>query len=205
MIVGVSGKIGSGKNEVADMISYLHFINPDGTYEEFEKQQWLRNKYLEHKAYDQADLKLPGIHSFACNLKKCAAACTGIDYHDLEKRSQKSTIIPWLDISFRKLLQSLGEAVRCQINENFWVLSMLADYQDSDFWIVSDVRYKNEADELLSRGALLIRINRTTDSSDVHQSEVDLDSYDKFSYIIENDGSLEDLYNKVKEIYHNCF
>ena len=205
MIVGVSGKIGSGKNEVADMISYLHFINPDGTYEEFEKQQWLRNKYLEHKAYDQADLKLPGIHSFACNLKKCAAACTGIDYHDLEKRSQKSTIIPWLDISFRKLLQSLGEAARCQINENFWVLSMLADYQDSDFWIVSDVRYKNEADELLSRGALLIRINRTTDNSDVHQSEVDLDSYDKFSYIIENDGSLEDLYNKVKEIYHNCF
>lgn len=205
MIVGVSGKIGSGKNEVADMISYLHFINPDGTYEEFEKQQWLRNKYLEHKAYDQADLKLPGIHSFACNLKKCAAACTGIDYHDLEKRSQKSTIIPWLDISFRKLLQSLGEAARCQINENFWVLSMLADYQDSDFWIVSDVRYKNEADELLSRGALLIRINRTTDNSDIHQSEVDLDSYDKFSYIIENDGSLEDLYNKVKEIYHNCF
>lgn len=205
MIVGVSGKIGSGKNEVADMISYLHFINPDGTYEEFEKQQWLRNKYLEHKAYDQADSKLPGIHSFACNLKKCAAACTGIDYHDLEKRSQKSTIIPWLDISFRKLLQSLGEAARCQINKNFWVLSMLADYQDSDFWIVSDVRYKNEADELLSRGALLIRINRTTDSSDVHQSEVDLDSYDKFSYIIENDGSLEDLYNKVKEIYHNCF
>ena len=205
MIVGVSGKIGSGKNEVADMISYLHFINPDGTYEEFEKQQWLRNKYLEHKAYDQADSKLPGIHSFACNLKKCAAACTGIDYHDLEKRSQKSTIIPWLDISFRKLLQSLGEAVRCQINENFWVLSMLADYQDSDFWIVSDVRYKNEADELLSRGALLIRINRTTDSSDVHQSEVDLDSYDKFSYIIENDGSLEDLYNKVKEIYHTVF
>ena len=205
MIVGVSGKIGSGKNEVADMISYLHFINPDGTYEEFEKQQWLRNKYLEHKAYDQADSKLPGIHSFACNLKKCAAACTGIDYHDLEKRSQKSTIIPWLDISFRKLLQSLGEAARCQINENFWVLSMLADYQDSDFWIVSDVRYKNEADELLSRGALLIRINRTTDSSDVHQSEVDLDSYDKFSYVIENDGSLKDLYNKIKEIYHNCF
>jgi len=205
MIVGVSGKIGSGKNEVADMISYLHFINPDGTYEEFKKQQWLRNKYLEHRAYDQADLKLPGIHSFACNLKKCAAACTGIDYHDLEKRSQKSTIIPWLDISFRKLLQSLGEAVRCQIKENFWVLSMLADYQDFDFWIVSDVRYKNEADELLSRGALLIRINRTTDSSDVHQSEVDLDSYDKFSYVIENDGSLEDLYNKVKEIYHTVF
>ncbi len=82
---------------------------------------------------------------------------------------------------------------------------MLATYQDSDFWIVSDVRYKNEADELLSRGALLIRINRELDSSDTHQSEVDLDSYDKFSYVIENDGSLEDLYNKVKEIYHTVF
>ena len=98
--------------------------------------------------YDSADLKLPGIHSFACNLKQCVAACTGVDYHDLEKRSLKSTQISWLNISFRQLLQSLGEAVRCQINENFWVYSMLATYQDSDFWIVSDVRYKNEADEL---------------------------------------------------------
>ena len=205
MLIGVSGKIGSGKNEVADMLSFLHFVNPDGTFEQFQKQQWLRNQYIENGAYAQADLKLPGIHSFACNLKRCVADCTGIDYHDLEKRSQKSTIIPWLNISYRQLLQSLGEAVRGQINENFWVQSMLATYEDSDFWIVSDVRYRNEADELLSRGALLIRINRTTDSSDVHQSEVDLDSYDKFSFTIENDGTLEDLFNTVKEIYHEVF
>lgn len=205
MLIGVSGKIGSGKNEVADMLSFLHFVNPDGTFEQFQKQQWLRNQYIENGAYAQADLKLPGIHSFACNLKRCVADCTGIDYHDLEKRSQKSTIIPWLNISYRQLLQSLGEAVRGQINENFWVHSMLATYEDSDFWIVSDVRYKNEADELLSRGALLIRINRELDSSDTHQSEVDLDSYDKFSFTIENDGSLEDLYNKIKEIYHTVF
>lgn len=205
MIVGISGKIGSGKNEVADMISYLHFVNPDGTFEQFQKQQWLRNKYNENRVFREAENKLPGIHSFAGNLKRCVAICTGVDYHDLEKRSLKSTQISWLDISFRQLLQALGEAVRCQINENFWVHSMLATYQDSDFWIVSDVRYKNEADELLSRGALLIRINRELDNSDTHQSEVDLDCYDKFSYVIDNNGSLEDLYTKVKEIYHNCF
>ena len=205
MLIGVSGKIGSGKNEVADMLSFLHFVNPDGTFEQFQKQQWLRNQYIENGAYAQADLKLPGIHSFACNLKRCVADCTGIDYHDLEKRSQKSTIIPWLNISYRQLLQSLGEAVRCQIKENFWVLSMLADYQDSDFWIVSDVRYRNEADELLSRHALLIRVERPVLSEDTHQSEVDLDSYDKFSFTIENDGTLEDLFNTVKEIYHEVF
>lgn len=205
MLVGVSGKIGSGKNEVADMLSFLHFVNPDGTFEQFQKQQWLRNQYIENGAYAQADLKLPGIHSFACNLKRCVADCTGIDYHDLEKRSQKSTIIPWLNISYRQLLQSLGEAVRGQINENFWVHSMLATYEDSDFWIVSDVRYRNEADELLSRHALLIRVERPVLSEDTHPSEVDLDSYDKFSFTIENDGTLEDLFNTVKEIYHEVF
>ena len=205
MLIGVSGKIGSGKNEVADMLSFLHFVNPDGTFEQFQKQQWLRNQYIENGAYAQADLKLPGIHSFACNLKRCVADCTGIDYHDLEKRSQKSTIIPWLNISYRQLLQSLGEAVRGQINENFWVQSMLATYEDSDFWIVSDVRYRNEADELLSKHALLIRVERPVLSEDTHQSEVDLDSYDKFSFTIENDGTLEDLFNTVKEIYHEVF
>lgn len=205
MLIGVSGKIGSGKNEVADMLSFLHFVNPDGTFEQFQKQQWLRNQYIENGAYAQADLKLPGIHSFAGNLKRCVADCTGIDYHDLEKRSQKSTIIPWLNISYRQLLQALGEAVRGQINENFWVHSMLATYEDSDFWIVSDVRYRNEADELLSRHALLIRVERPVLSEDTHQSEVDLDSYDKFSFTIENDGTLEDLFNTVKEIYHEVF
>lgn len=202
MIIGISGKIGSGKNEVADMISYLHFINPDGTYEQFKQQQWLRDKYLEHKAYDQAELKLPGIHSFACNLKKCVAACTGIDYHDLEKRSQKSTQISWLDISFRQLLQSLGEAVRGQIKENFWALSMLATYENSDFWIVSDVRYKNEAEELLKRNAILIRVNRKGIETDSHISEVDLDDFDKFDFVLNNDSDLEGLFIKCKGIYN---
>ena len=82
---------------------------------------------------------------------------------------------------------------------------MLATYEDSDFWIVSDVRYRNEADELLSRHALLIRVERPVLSEDTHQSEVDLDSYDKFSFTIENDGTLEDLFNTVKEIYHEVF
>lgn len=202
MIIGISGKIGSGKNEVADMISYLHFINPDGTYEQFKQQQWLRDKYIEHKAYDQAELKLPGIHSFACNLKKCVAACTGIDYHDLEKRSQKSTQISWLDISFRQLLQSLGEAVRGQIKENFWALSMLATYENSDFWIVSDVRYKNEAEELLKRNAILIRVNRKGIETDSHISEVDLDDFDKFDFVLDNDSDLEGLFIKCKGIYN---
>lgn len=202
MIIGISGKIGSGKNEVADMISYLHFINPDGTYEQFKQQQWLRDKYIEHKAYDQAELKLPGIHSFACNLKKCVAACTGIDYHDLEKRSQKSTQISWLDISFRQLLQSLGEAVRGQIKENFWALSMLATYENSDFWIVSDVRYKNEAEELLKRNAILIRVNRKGIETDSHISEVDLDDFDKFDFVLNNDSDLEGLFIKCKGIYN---
>lgn len=202
MLIGVSGKIGSGKNEVADMLSFLHFVNPDGTFEQFQKQQWLRNQYIENGAYAQADLKLPGIHSFACNLKRCVADCTGIDYHDLEKRSQKSTIIPWLNISYRQLLQSLGEAVRGQINENFWVHSMLATYEDSDFWIVSDVRYKNEAEELLSRKAVLIRVNREGLETDTHISETDLDNFEKFDFVLDNDSDLEGLFIKCKGIYN---
>lgn len=200
MIIGVSGKIGSGKNEVANMLSYLLFINPDGTYQKYEFQKKLYEAYLNNKLYDQAEYKFPNIHSFAENLKKCTSICTGIDYHLLEDRAIKASEIDWLGLTHRQLLQSFGEAIRSQINENFWILSMFSTYTDSKFWIVSDVRYKNEAEAIRERGGFLIRLLRSGNQSDTHSSETDLDDYPNFDILIANDSSLEVLFDRVKEV-----
>lgn len=200
MLIGISGKIGSGKNEVADMLSYLLFIKKDGTFEGFKKQQYLRNQYIKNGMYERAEDFLPNIHSFANNLKQCTAVCTGIDYHSLENRSQKAEKISWLGLTHRELLQRFAEAIRTQINEDFWGKSMLATYKNSDTWIVSDLRYKNEANILKGRGAVLIRLHRVNDNESNHISETDLDDYTNFDYYLNNTGSLEDLFNSVKKI-----
>jgi hypothetical protein len=199
MIIGISGKKLSGKNEVADMLSYILFKG--GTYKQFRETQDIRNTFLKVKDYKNAELTLPNIHSFAANLKKCVAACTGINFHDLEDRNVKSSKISWLGISYRKLLQEFGEGIRQTVGKNFWVDSLLSQYDNSQNWIISDVRYVEEANAILDRDGILIRVNRDTGFDDIHVSEISLDDFENFGYVIDNnDKSLEDLFDECNYI-----
>ena len=88
-------------------------------------------------------------------------------------------------------------------------------------WIITDVRFPNEAQAILDKGGILIRVNRklVVGGDDYgytkvsvnqaekdgiikpqHESEIALDSYDKFHYVIDNDGTIKELIEKVREI-----
>ena len=67
-------------------------------------------------------------------------------------------------------------------------------------WIISDVRFPNEARAVKDRNGILIRLNRNTGLESMHESETALDNYDDWDYIIENNDTIEDLIEKVKEI-----
>ena len=199
MLIGISGKKLSGKNEVADMLSFLLFKK--GTYQQYREAKDIRQTFLKAKDYKNAELTLPNIHSFAANLKKCLAVCTGIDFHKLEDRNVKSSKISWMDISYRKLLQEFGEGIRQTVDKNFWVNSLLSQYDNSQNWIISDVRYVEEANAILDRDGILIRVNRDTGFYDIHISEISLDDFENFGYVIDNnDKSLEDLFNECNYI-----
>lgn len=77
-------------------------------------------------------------------------------------------------------------------------------------WIITDLRFPNELDAIKQRGGITIRVNRFTghvvidnDTHVVtdwqHPSETALDNAE-FDYTIINDGSTEELIEKVKEI-----
>ena len=86
---------------------------------------------------------------------------------------------------------------------------------DSSFpnWIITDVRFPNEIKAIQDRGGIVIRVNRddfvtnskTNERFKVkvhkteHPSETALDDYE-FDHVIENDGSIEDLIDKVKQL-----
>jgi len=119
----------------------------------------------------------------------------------------------------RKLLQLLGtEAGRHVIHPNIWVNALFADYPkivDMDDkgldvyenWIITDVRFPNEANIIKEKGGIMIRINRPqylnnrlVIGKNEHLSETALDNYDGFDYVIENDGTVQDLIDKVKSL-----
>ena len=73
-------------------------------------------------------------------------------------------------------------------------------------WIITDVRFPNEAQAIKDRGGIVIRVNRldvdkftTNFPQTLHPSETALDDY-KFDHVIDNNGSLEELIGKIKQL-----
>jgi len=94
----------------------------------------------------------------------------------------------------RRLLQVYGtDVMRRQFGENVWVDLAYSGKDPADHWVVTDCRFKNEADGIRDHGGFVVRINRPgVEPPNLHPSEVDLLDYD-FDYTIDNDGTLDDL------------
>jgi|AntRauTorckE6833_2_1112554.scaffolds.fasta_scaffold00276_36 hypothetical protein len=175
------------------------------------------------------------------------------------------------ELSPRSLLVLLGtECGRQIIHPNIWVNAVFSDYKPTGYeskpfegsphnvgsydeviypnWMITDVRFPNEANAIKKRGGILIRVNRpfqpkvgtkvtsihvpheeifeVTDivseksvkttwksenprgqliddlrpASDLHDSETSLDNYRGWDHILNNDGSLETLLSKIKDL-----
>jgi hypothetical protein len=64
-------------------------------------------------------------------------------------------------------------------------------------WIISDVRFRDEAQAIKDRGGIVIKVNRDV-SHDEHKSEKALDGYTGWDYVIDNNGSIEGLVDQVE-------
>ena len=127
----------------------------------------------------------------------------------------------------REALQLLGtEAGRNVFHENIWVISLLNRAKGRDV-VVTDVRFRNEIDHIKENGGVVVRVKRGPEPiwyetaktenlthphqhyilyddektmqqkyPHVHKSEWDWVGC-KFDYVIENNGTLQDLSNQV--------
>lgn len=97
----------------------------------------------------------------------------------------------------RRLLQKLGVSARNHIGQNVWVNSVIRTMPANNPYVISDVRFKNEVDALIALGGEVWRIERPgVGPINNHVSESELKDY-TFDKLIINDGTLEDLRNKV--------
>lgn len=225
MIIGINGKVGSGKDTVGMLIQALTMKSPtDGK----GPTRYSEDPLLYLQNYEgKPNLKGGwGIKKFASKLKQIASLLTGIPAEKFEDQEFKKTYLgkEWVTITdhgsdtkymtVREFLQKLGtDAVREGLHTETWVNALFADYKvqgaisigqtysaiDLPNWIITDCRFPNEAAAIRERNGLVIRVVRPGDNKgDLHPSEVAMDRY-SFDYIIHNDGNLEVLLAKVKE------
>jgi hypothetical protein len=183
MIIGISGKIGSGKDTLAQLLLK-------------ECEKYFHELKVEQKSY-------------AYKLKYITSFLTGTTLEENFDREGKNKFLPEWGMTIGEIQQRLGtEGVRKGVHEEGWVLALFADYKPSEhLWIVSDVRFKNEAEAVKSRGGFLIRLegdpvgaraNSKRDHS--HPSETDLDNYNGFDIIYDNSKGIKELERLASEI-----
>lgn len=101
----------------------------------------------------------------------------------------------------RRLLQVIGTEVgREMIGQDVWVDAAFKGLDKDKKYVFTDVRFENEHQAIDSRLGLLIKIERPgVEAVNDHKSEKPLP--DKwFDAHLVNDGTLEDLHTKVREI-----
>lgn len=250
MIISISGKIGTGKDTVGEIIQYLVWRN-QCTNKEFPPISEKHFEEFRHSLIpDRSNWK---IVKFADKLKDMVCILLGCTRKQLEDREFKekelgeewwhyrgkdNIIHPYLNYDGsvknkelicstpRLLLQLIGTQIgRNIIHTNIWVNATMVDYKPNGVpynslgdlyddlkhcpsqtknpdWIITDTRFPNEADAVKSKGGINIRLNRLGDGilgQVAHASETALDNY-TFDYVIDNNGTIEDLIIKVKEI-----
>lgn len=203
MIIGIHGRKQCGKDTICKIIQLLDIYEREGIKRDkvqFIMKRLTDSSYIyDHSLYEK--------HAFADNLKACASIILSepVEYFELEFFKSSFTCIPISNqegepMTNREFLQILGTEIGRNIDKDIWVKSLFRDYGKNSDWIIPDIRFINEAEAVRSRGGILIKVERNTGYVDNHASEHALDNYTDFNYIIQNNGSIEDLIFKVEGI-----
>ena len=178
LIIGISGKMGSGKDTIAKEIIKSF---PDYNFRRV---------------------------SFGYNVKKIVSILTGLDMRTILSRKIKSVYLEEWNMTVGEMFQQVGtNAMRDILNKDTWILSLFNNIKNGENIIITDVRFENEANAILNRGGYLIRVNgdpkkisKKETRNLNHRSETELDNFDKFDIIYENKPPIDNLKQLMDEI-----
>ena len=155
----------------------------------------LKSKYGLNKVIEE---------SFAAKLKDIVKDLYKLTEEHVEG-SLKNTPVEYCDgMTPREILQKVGVYHR-EINPNVWVDSVFNRIVslENKLIIITDCRFPNEAERIKKEGGILIRIDRINREgvlNENHISDVALNDYKSWDFIIDNNSSFENLYGQLDNI-----
>jgi len=189
-LIGICGHAGAGKDTVGNYLRERH----DNTY------------------------KL----AFADALKQAVRQMFGVDEDALYETHLKEIPDPFWGVSPRQMAQFFGtEMVRetigkliPEVGDKFWIHRMVQklnglgehlEYDSDDVVVITDVRFQNEYDWIVSQGGIIIHLTRTGADGTVgilgHSSEGGVRCHcEHQTYFLDNCSTLEVLYADVDDI-----
>lgn len=162
IIIGISGKMRSGKDSAAKAI-----------------QEIIPNSRVWHwadlvKESAAAAMGLPLDH-----------------FKDDTNKIKMYQVGPKETMTGRELLQRVGtECFRNNVNKDFWVTRLMSQIKQdhkTKLHIIPDTRFPNEAEVIKLHGGYVIKIDRDDLPESDHLSETALDGY-KFDCVIDNNN-----------------
>ncbi len=130
--------------------------------------------------------------AFADALKIHLGDLTGWTFAQLQDQQFKQTLSLRYGTTPRAAMQSFGVWARETLGSDFWVNKVLNARTPDEITVVTDVRFRNEANAIRAAGGYLVRIDRASCPVGDHISETDLDNYD-FNFFVGNNGTTLEL------------
>lgn len=108
----------------------------------------------------------------------------------------------------RQMLQLIGtDALREVVHNDIWIIPMKRKLKEhmrnNKSVVITDMRFPNEAKLIKNLGGKLVKIHREDPdkiTGEKHSSEVGLEEFNDWDLVLENNGSLEELFAKVDDM-----
>lgn len=204
-IIALSGKAGSGKDTMADLLVKRYEFNKIAIADPL-RNLCARVFYISPEMFidrDKKDERMQRIH---------------IDFHDLdairvilekewgyevtqEAREMMEELHGVGMDTPRDVLRTIGNIIRQAVDENIWInLAAIKIKELGGKIVITDARFENERQFFDKLGAISVLIKRN-DNGDTKEHEFDLGVDDEYDVVFTNDGTLHAYISSVDMWY----
>lgn len=177
LIIGISGKIRSGKDAAAAHMVQRYGFTVIRFADALREEVLARLRLTLLAIHDQQD-----VH--------------GCDSGDIDACLHEMVYVRKPPI-VRELLQEYGTEVRRADDTQYWTRRWAERIAGLDRVVVPDVRFLNEAVAIRAAGGLLWRVTRPGTTAGIHVSERFVDEWKDWDSTINNDSTLRALHEAV--------